>query len=204
MLGGLVGYQIGMRDSGSADSSNRVADAAGPPARSAPEQERESLRSDGSAAGMSDLTDVGQLRTLFDQDAGTPRVIAVLSPTCITCLRGANWLQEELSQRPDADVHVYAIWLPVLPSDDRVEWDNRILVDPRVTHLWDEEQLIGRWFADRGYGDLPVQWDALFMYGPQARWETSDEPSNLVTWHRPIIAHAAELADELRPLLDQR
>ncbi len=203
LLGGLVGYQLGTNDTDPANAPGLFADAADDPARSATEQEREALRSDGTAAGMSDLTDMGQLQTLFDQQAGSPRVIALLSPTCVTCLRGANWLQEELSQHPAADVQVYAIWFSVLPTDERVQWDDRILVDPRVTHLWDQEQLAGRWFADHGYGDLPVQWDAVFVYGPEAHWEVGNEPSSLIAWDRPIIAHAGKLAEALRPLLGQ-
>lgn len=103
-----------------------------------------------------------------------------------------------------AAVHVYAVWLPVLATDDRVEWDDRILTDLRVTHLWDETQASGRWFATHGYGGgLAVQWDALFGYGPGARWGSEDTPSELRGWGRPIVAHADALADALRPLLTE-
>lgn len=206
LVGGVVGYQIGQAGpdrSGPAESIDPFLNAANHPARPATDAEREALRADGRAAGMSELTEMGQLRSLFDERAGTTRLVALLSPTCVTCLRGANWLQKQLATHPDADVHVYAIWFRVLPSDERVEWDDRILTDARVTHLWDDAQLAGRWYAERGYGDLPVQWDALFVYRPEAQWRGNDEPSNLVIWHRPIIAYADELSEKLQPLLDR-
>ena len=44
--------------------------------------------------------------------------------------------------------------------------------DPRVTHFWDEDRLVGSW-----YGELEllgcfrcVRWDIYYLYGPNAAW----------------------------------
>lgn len=195
LLGALVGYRMGAGTSDAADSTDVSA-------RSVTREERTALHNDGPAGRLSEFTGLEQLQALFDEKASSPRMIALLSPTCITCLRGAHWLQEQLAQQPNADVQVYAIWFSILPGDDRAEWDGQILNDPRVTHLWDNEQVTGRWFAARGYGNMPVQWDALFLYGPASRWNGNDEPSDLLFWRRPIIAHTKDLTEQMRPLLE--
>jgi hypothetical protein len=203
IVGGLAGYQVAATGSNASDSANppdsAMNDWLNMPARAATDAERQSLRNEGRASDLSDLSDLGRLRAMFDEDAGRTRIIALLSPTCVTCLRGADWLQQQLAEHPDADVQVYAVWLPLLPTDERTQWDDRILTDSRVTHLWDQQQSTGRWFAERGHGDLPVQWDAVLLYGPDAEWGEQQEPSNLIIWRRPIIAHADELSAELEP-----
>ncbi|MGH3351964.1 MAG: hypothetical protein ACRDPS_14950 [Nocardioides sp.] len=198
VVGALIGFGLGDRGSDRAVPPWETADLS---SRAATDSEREALRSSGKAHELADLADLGQLRELFDSDGDTTRVIAILSPSCVTCLRGAAWLQEQLADGPDADVAVYAVWLPVLGTDARTEWEDRILTDPRVHHLWDENQLVGRWFAARGYGDLPVHWDAAFVYQPTATWGYRDEPSELVAWGRPIIAHRDELGRALESQL---
>lgn len=208
VVGALAGYDLGASRSSSAEPDGpapRAAAAVNPPdlaARAATADEVAELRSGGRAAGIADFTGVDDLAQAFDESAGATRVIALLSPTCITCLRGAQWIQDILEDHPDANVQVYAIWFSLLPSDGRAEWEDGILTDERVVHLWDDRQVMGRLFADLGYGDLPVQWDAVFVYGPEARWGAADEPSDLVIWRRPIIGYASELEDGLRPLLD--
>ncbi|MPZ62163.1 MAG: hypothetical protein GEU93_12885 [Propionibacteriales bacterium] len=201
-MAGLIGYGVGGAGSGPTSASSDGTAKSGLPgddlsARPATAEERKLLRNAGPAATLSYLSGLGQLQRLFDEKAGTPRVIALLSPTCVTCLRGADWLQDELARHPDADVQVYAVWLPVLPSDERTEWDGRILNDTRVVHMWDEDRVTGRWFAEHGYGKLPVQWDALFLYGSNSVWSNNDVPQGLVGWGRPIIAHATELSGKL-------
>ncbi len=88
------------------------------------------------SASLTNVQDLDQLRDLFNQRAGVPRLILLLSPTCTTCIAGASWVQQNiLDAHPAADLHVYAIWMPILPTDKRSRWDDGLLNDPRVTHL---------------------------------------------------------------------
>lgn len=185
-------------------------DGGGFPARQATGEEVAELRQDGPPATLADFEGMESLRAVFNGDRGRPRIVLLLSTTCITCLKGASWVQQELAEHPDADVAVYAVWLPMLPSDDRAEWDGRILNDPRVTHLWDEEQASGRWFAQQGYGrgtsrgspiQLPVQWDAFFVYGGDSSWPAGGKPSHLAGWGRPILAETRAFEEATAPLL---
>ncbi len=85
----------------------------------------------------------------------------------------------------------------------REEWDGRILPDPRVAHIWDDDVDSGRWFAEEGFGGAPLLWDALLVYGPDSYWEAGDKPSDLLVWDWPMIAHTSAFGQELRPLLEE-
>lgn len=204
VIGGLMGYGIGRSNPHPNTAANtQPADASDLSIRAPTDQERELLQNEGPAARIAEFASIENLRDSFNERAGVARLILLLSPTCVTCLRGASWIQQELAKYPTANIHVYAIWFPMLPGDGRAKWDGRILNDPRVTHLWDEQQVTGRWLAQRGYGDLPVQWDTAFLYSPYSRWDGDDKPSHLVIWRRPIIAYTTELAERMRPFLDR-
>ncbi|MGH8932524.1 MAG: hypothetical protein ACRDZO_18345 [Egibacteraceae bacterium] len=103
--------------------------------------------------------------------------------------------QEILQAHPEAELAVYTIWLPMLPTDSRARWDDHVLNDPRVTHLWDEERVVGRWLADHGLGDAPVTWDAYLLFGPDGRWE--DTPPDPAGAGAPVIGLIEDLMAEL-------
>jgi hypothetical protein len=107
--------------------------------------------------------------------------------------------QEILQKNPSAQVRVYAIWFDMLPGDGRAEWDGGYLTDPRVVHLWDERKVAGDWFAAHVSHNPGTEWDAYFLYGPQAAWER--EPSRLVGWGRTVIGKRAQLQSDIAPLL---
>lgn len=116
--------------------------------------------------------------------------------------------KEILEKQPDADVRVYAIRFSMLESDSRPGWPRDNLTDPRVTHLWDEKRVLGRWYAR----DLKLKilsrtlkretdalWDAYLLYGPEARWTSSPQP--LVGWGAPIVESREELRGKFTSLL---
>lgn len=113
--------------------------------------------------------------------------------------------QQILDAYPAADLAVFAIWMPILPTDARDQWDGQVLADPRVTHLWDQERTVGRWLADDQNIDLgdtgEVIWDAFLLFGPEATWERA--PSGLLAWGAPIVGRIPELADALAPHLEE-
>ena len=98
---------------------------------------------------------------------------------------------------------MFAIWLPMLPGDERGAWDRSVLDDPRVVSLWDGERRAGRWFADNGVGDLAppggVVWDAFYGFGADSRWE--DRPTGLVAAGSTIIDNTDRLEKSFVPLL---
>lgn len=109
-------------------------------------------------------------------------------------------MQEQiLEKNPAAQLKVYAIWFNMLPGDGRAAWDGGGLADPRVVHLWDEQKVTGNWFASHVTENQGTEWDAYFLYGPQAAWET--EPSSLVSWGNPVIVKHRQLQSDITPLL---
>lgn len=69
----------------------------------------------------------------------------------------------------------------MLPTDRRSEWDDHLLNDPRVTHLWNE--------------------DKVSFFDGSARW--SDAPTKLLGSGRTVIAHSDDLDREISPFLSQ-
>ena len=51
-----------------------------------------------------------------------------------------------LEKHPEADLRVYVGWLPMLPTDARFGVAE-LMVDDRVRHFWDGDQLLGSYFA---------------------------------------------------------
>jgi hypothetical protein len=90
----------------------------------------------------------------------------------------------------------------MLPGDRRAAWDANVMPDPRVTHLWDEQRLTGRWFAQHLHNAQDIIWDGYLLYGPDAKWETLPEPligSSIGT----VIGSREELQQQIIPLLQQ-
>lgn len=109
-----------------------------------------------------------------------------------------------LEKYASADLHVYVVWMPMLPTDARSKWDPEYLSDRRVSHFWDEERIAGLWFARAGVGGLGyagVVWDAYLLFAPQASWD--DEPGPLVSAGAPVVAKGGQLEAELGRLLPE-
>jgi hypothetical protein len=109
-------------------------------------------------------------------------------------------VQEQiLEAHPDAKLRVYAVWLPMLPTDERFGVAD-LMVDDRVTHFWDGERLMGRFYAGlAGWPEGQVVWDAAFAYAPDAGWRSKpDEP---IGSGGPVIDVAEQLLAALEPYL---
>ena len=107
--------------------------------------------------------------------------------------------QQLLATHPDATLRVYVVWLAMLPQDQRSAWDGSLVPDRRVTHLWDRDRTVGRWFAEQVEQRRGVVWDTYLLYGPDAQWTTTlDHPLGKGS---TMIAKRAALAAQLRPLL---
>jgi len=87
----------------------------------------------------------------------------------------------------------------MLAGDSREEWDGSTMPDARVTHFWDGELQVGRWFAQQVNGYDGVAWDIYYLYGPDAVWE--NVPSPLVGSGRTIYAERQSLQRQVSTLL---
>lgn len=72
--------------------------------------------------------------------------------------------------------------------------------DPRVTHFWDGEAQVGEWFAEEVEGYRGVSWDVYYLFGPDAKWESTPLP--LLGMGGTIYAEREALDMELRELLE--
>jgi hypothetical protein len=77
--------------------------------------------------------------------------------------------QELLTRNPSTDLRVYAVWFNMYPGDARWRWDGDAMVDPRVTHFWDEQKLVGSWFSAQLTDEPEPTWDYYAVYGPTER-----------------------------------
>lgn len=104
-----------------------------------------------------------------------------------------------LEQYPTGKLRVYAVWLPMLWLDTRGMWDGNNMPDPRVTHFWDGQRIIGKWFASEVDDYQGISWDAYYLYGPDATWAAT--PSPLVASGGPIYPNRAALQAKMTALL---
>lgn len=107
--------------------------------------------------------------------------------------------KELLDKSTSQNLRVYAVWLPMLATDARDEWNGTTMPDPRVMHFWDGETEIGQWFAEQVEGYRGISWDVYYLYGPDATWE--DIPSPLVDSGGTIYAERETLRTQLNALL---
>ncbi len=79
-------------------------------------------------------------------------------------------------------MRVYAVWVPILPSDVKLSVPratNR-LPDERVSHFWDSEgELVRSYSRILELGDTPA-WDVYFVFDRNAEW--GGEPPTPVYW----------------------
>ena len=108
--------------------------------------------------------------------------------------------REILEAEPDAELAVYAVWVPFLGGTrDAAALSQRVLPDPRVIQLWDEAAITSDWFAERVEHSQAPAWDVYYLYGPDAHW--TDVPSPLESSGGTIIGRSSELKAVIAPLL---
>ena len=73
--------------------------------------------------------------------------------------------------------------------------------DRRVTHYWDGEREVGRWFAEQVDGYEGIAWDSYYLYGPAAVWDTV--PSPPVGSGGTVFAERNTLEGQVRTLLGE-
>lgn len=105
-----------------------------------------------------------------------------------------------LAKLPSDKLRVYAVWLPMLWGDAREEWDGNTMPDSRVTHFWDGETQVGQWFAKQVDGYEGIAWDAYYLYGPDATWNSNLSP--LIGSGGTIYSERQQLETQLQTLME--
>lgn len=111
--------------------------------------------------------------------------------------------KEILEKYPSSKLRVYVVWFSMLPTDARSRWGwtAGVISDQRVLHFWDEKKLLGRWLAqeDPANSDGGIIWDAFYLYGPEATWESKPQP--LISTGATVQNESEELKRKIIPLL---
>ena len=89
-------------------------------------------------------------------------------------------MQQNILPEASQDLKVYVVWFEMLGGDSREQWPNDVLVDERVTHVWDDDRAVGQWLAQKQNSGLdyngPIVWDAYLTLAPGTRWGDRLEP----------------------------
>src|SRR5262245_58573170 len=88
----------------------------------------------------------------------------------------------------------------MVEADSRQYLAPGLLDDPRVVRLWDPERRAGKWYAQSltGHKNPAIEWDAWFLYGPEATWKQAAQP---VEWGRPVLATSEKLKRSVEKVL---
>lgn len=143
----------------------------------------------------------------FNEDKDKLRFVALLSPTCGGCLRGARAIEQSILEAfPDTDVSVHVVWLPMLGSDNEAaaKRSSRMYQDSRVHQYYDPDRSAGWAYTNDVFPDmsekmqaaLPADhvlrteggppgkgaaWDIYMLYEPGIEWtDAVPEPTSWV------------------------
>jgi hypothetical protein len=158
-------------------------------------------------AGQPPLADLDSrsldaLKSDFNAASDGIRIILLLSPTWPVCLRGASAVQKTLEQQPAAEIRVFAVWEPILPTDLTAPGTGALyrLSDRRVRQFWDKEHVLAKLMSqdstDRqskpGCCTRPgILWDLIATYPADAVWNTSLPPA--IVFNGPVVRVAPTL-----------
>ncbi len=98
---------------------------------------------------------------------------------------------EILAKNPTLPLRAYAVWFNMLFTDRRSAWPEGVITDPRVTHLWDEGKLLGRWYSPRISDGKHVVWDTFLLYPPGA--DLDAPPESLLAIGATILEEREDL-----------
>jgi hypothetical protein len=131
------------------------------------------------------LDDQGsELRADFNRAVGSVRLLFVVDPTCPTCLRGLDDLNDALlGHTQDPRLQTFVVHVPVLhpaaqPKD--IPPAAQLLHNANVRHYWNPSGSFGNLLSKAvglKSGNRQVYaWDVWLIYGPEARWQGADPP----------------------------
>jgi hypothetical protein len=105
-----------------------------------------------------------------------------------------------LDQYPKSDLSAYVVWLPVLPLDNNRVSVTDTVTDGRATHFWDNDQVVSADLSEAYGKDGAVVWDAVFVFGPDAKWD--DKPPPPIESGAPVVTAIEAVKSALKPYLN--
>ncbi len=111
----------------------------------------------------------------------------------------------------DPELRVYAVWVPILPSDVSftVPRATTKLPDERVTHYWDSQsELVKSYGPVLKLEENQPAWDLYFVYGRNAEWK--NEPPMPDYWMHQLdldperTLDGRKLATEIEKLIQAK
>ena len=137
---------------------------------------------------LTELATLDSLKTQFNAERQKMRAIALLSPSCPYCLKGASDTQRVLMLHPQRGITLFVVWQPILPTDWARPHSHvlRRVADTRVRQFWDGDRAVAdafrRSFEQREsvpsccyHGD--IWWDMIAVFRPGDEWRaTLPEP----------------------------
>ena len=92
------------------------------------------------------------------------------------------------------------VWVRRWALDTRAEVDGAGMIDPRVTHLWDAGNVIGRPFLERFGVDFGgLDYDFFLLFDRDATW--GPRPPRPVSAGATVVGDSGRLADGAARLL---
>ncbi len=81
------------------------------------------------------------------------------------------------------------------------KWGGSTLTDGRVSHFWDANKTVGRWFAQQtpDAAVTGIVWDAYYLFGPEAQWDA--KPAPLIASGGTVREKFDELNQRITPML---
>jgi hypothetical protein len=96
-----------------------------------------------------------------------------------------------LERYQNAQLRVYVVWVQRWGTDARSEIDGAGMVDRRVTHFWDADNVVGAPFLERFGVDLGgLDYDFFLLFDRDATWGSSPP--------RPVSSGATVIGDRDR------
>jgi hypothetical protein len=80
----------------------------------------------------------------------------------------------------DSELAVYAVWEPILRTDDEraARKATILLPDPRVVHYWVDSQEVGKTFQEPIELTTEPAWDVYLVYPREVKWgDSAPEPN---------------------------
>ena len=125
-------------------------------------------------------------------------------------MSGTRWVQDHIMRKHGGNIRVYAIWMPVLRSDNLTRVQAADLPDPRVRRYWDGEALAGLYhkrFSELSEFNDRIVWDYFAVYGRTAVWEDGTDgldfgrPDPVELWGSTIIEFSQVLKLQMNTMM---
>lgn len=121
---------------------------------------------------------VAPVKTAFNADAGSVRVLMVVSPTCGACLEGASEVSQQVAGiNQGKAAPLYVVWVPRRGGREKdVPAATRVIADPSAHEFWDGNNLLGEQYK-QVLGWRGNAWDVYMLYGRKAEWNGDLPPT---------------------------